>query len=99
MMKDNFILTRCEHCGRIGLMYGQCMLSFSKVDFRGFCRYIEDLTFESDHSPFYDEVDRIVIETYHMDIQFTLKEEEFYRLKGSLNEAQMQLQIDDLLRK
>ncbi|QDH80540.1 hypothetical protein FKX85_16425 [Echinicola soli] len=99
LMKNNFILTRCEHCGRIGLMYGQCMLSFSKVDFTGFCRYIDDLSFEGDHSPFYDGVDRIVIETYHMDIQFTLMEEEFYRLKSCLSDAQVQFQIEDLLKK
>jgi len=98
LLKEGFILTRCEHCGRIGMMYKQCMVSFSALDFRGFCRYIEDLGFESDFSPFYDGVDRIIIETFHMDIQFTLLEEEFYRLKDCLQEAQMQLKIEDLLK-
>ncbi|GGZ32203.1 hypothetical protein GCM10007049_27020 [Echinicola pacifica] len=99
LMKNQFILTRCEHCGRIGMMFGQCMASFSMMDFKGFCRYIEELDFEGDYSPFYDGLDRIVVETYHQDIQFTLLEEEFYRLKDCLGEAQIQLQIDDLLRK
>ncbi|WP_200977544.1 hypothetical protein [Echinicola sp. 20G] len=98
VMKEDFILTQCEHCGRIGMMYGQCMVSFSRLDFKGFCLYIDELSFEGDFSPFYDGVDRIVLETYHMDIQFTLLEEEFYRLKGCLQEAQMQLQIYDLLK-
>lgn len=80
------------------MMYEQCMLSFSQVDFRGFCRYMDDLSFDSDFSPFYDGVDRIIIETFHMDIQFTLMEEEFYRLKGFLQEARMQLQIEKLLK-
>ncbi|UCS92841.1 hypothetical protein KZP23_19545 [Echinicola marina] len=98
MMKDDFILTRCEHCGRMGMMFGQCMVGFSEIDFKGFCLYIDELSFDGNYSPFYDGVDRIVLETYHMDIQFSLLEEDFYRLKSYLQEAQVQIKINDLLR-
>ncbi|WP_186756655.1 hypothetical protein [Echinicola salinicaeni] len=98
MMKGDFILTRCEHCGRMVMMYGQCMVGFSEIDFKGFCLYIGGISFEGDYSPFYDGVDRIVLETYHMDIQFSLLEEDFYRLKSYLQEAQVQIKINDLLR-
>lgn len=97
-MKDGFILTRCECCDRIGMMYHQFMFSFSPLDFKAFNRYMEAMSFENNYSPFHDGVDRVVIETYHFDIQVTLKEEEFYRFKSCLQEAQIKLQIYDILK-
>ncbi|MFD2034995.1 DUF6686 family protein [Belliella marina] len=98
LMKDGFILTRCEHCDRICLMYQQFMIRLNSQDFGAFMRYIEHMEFESHYFPFYDGIDRIVLETYHPDIQFTLMEEEFYMLKAYLQEAKMHLQIAELLK-
>jgi hypothetical protein len=44
-------------------------------------------------------LDRVVIETYHPDVQFTLLEEEFYRLKACVIEANDNLQLIDMIRK
>jgi hypothetical protein len=98
LMKEGFILTRCNHCNRIGMMHRQFMISFGPLDFDAFCRYVERLDFQDHACPFFDDVDRMVIETYHMDIQFTLTEEEFYRFKGHIEEARFQLQLYLLLK-
>ncbi len=99
LQRDDFVLTRCHQCQRVGMMYGQCMLSFNSKNFNGFCRYLEELQFEDDHKPFYDGIDRIIIESYHQNIQFALKEEEFYQLKDFLLEAHLQLQVQEILNK
>ncbi|MDN3671041.1 hypothetical protein QWY93_17135 [Echinicola jeungdonensis] len=98
LQKDDFVLTRCTECQRVGMMFGQCMVSFEQKDFNGFCRYLEELEFEEDHKPFYDGIDPIIVETFHTNIQLTLKEEEFYQLKGLLIEAHLQLQVQELFK-
>lgn len=98
LIKDGFILTRCSHCDRIGMMHQQFMMSFGPLDFDAFCRYVARMNFQEHACPFFDHVDRVVVETYHMDIQFTLTEEEFYRFKAYVSEASLQLQIHLLLK-
>ena len=92
-MKEAFIITYCPHCERIGMLFGQSMLSFHINDFRAFCRYVERMDFEAHRSPFFDGVSRIILETYHMDIQISLKEEEFDTLRKYLYETQLRLRI------
>lgn len=96
---EDFVFTKCTDCGRMGLMYKQVMISFDDVNFDAFCRYIKRMEFEYEKYPFFDGMDRVVIETYHSDVQFTLLEEEFYRLKASVIEANAQLQLLELIRK
>lgn len=96
---EDFIFTRCTDCGRMGLMYKQAMISFDEMNFDAFCRYMERMEFEYEKYSFFDGLDRVVIETYHPDVQFTLLEEEFYRLKANVIEANAQLQLIEMIRK
>lgn len=98
LMKDGFILTHCEHCDTFCLLYQQFMIRLNSCDFGSFMRYIEHLEFESHCLPFYDGIDRIVLETFHSEIQFTLKEEEFYMLKAYIHEVKIQFQIAELMK-
>jgi hypothetical protein len=96
---DGFSFTRCQDCGRMGLMYRQAMIAFDEPNFDAFRRYLLRLDFEKEKYPFFDGLDRVVIETYHPDVQFTLLEEEFYRLKACVIEANTQLRLLDMIRK
>jgi len=96
---DDFIFTRCQDCGRMGLMYKQAMIAFDELNFDAFRRYMLRLDFEQEKYPFFDGLDRVVIETYHPDVQFTLLEEEFYRLKACVIEANVNLQLIDTIRR
>jgi len=96
---EDFIFTRCVDCCRMGMMYKQAMISFDEMNFDAFQRYLGRMEFEEEKYPFFDGLDRIVIETYHPDVQFTLLEEEFYRLKANVMEAAAQLQLIELIRK
>jgi hypothetical protein len=46
---------------------------------------------------FFDGVPRIILATYHMDIQISLKEQEFYLLRQYLYETQLRWQIHNSL--
>ncbi|UZD22882.1 hypothetical protein PBT90_05550 [Algoriphagus halophytocola] len=96
---EEFVFTKCTDCGRMGLMYKQAMISFDELNFNAFCRYMERMEFDYEKYSFFDGHDRVVIETYHPDVQFTLLEEEFYRLKANVIEANAQLKLLELIRR
>lgn len=96
-LKEEYIITYCSHCQRVGMLFGQSMLSFHINDFRAFCRYVQKLDFETHYSPFFDGMPRIILVTYHMDIQISLKEQEFYVLREYLYETQLRLRIHNSL--
>ncbi len=96
---EDFVFTKCPDCGRMGLMYKQAMIAFDEPNFDAFRRYILRMEFEYEKYPFFDGLDRVVIETYHPDVQFTLLEEEFYRLKACVIEANNHLKLIDMIRK
>lgn len=96
---EAFVFTKCTDCDRMGLIYKQAMISFDELNFNAFCRYIMRMEFEHEKYPFFDGLDRVVIETYHPDVQFTLLEEEFYRLKANVIEANAQLQLNEMIRR
>ena len=96
---EDFVFTKCTDCDRMGLVYKQAMISFDELNFDAFRRYMERMEFEFEKYPFFDGLDRVVIETYHPDVQFTLLEEEFYRLKANVIEANAQLQLIEMIRK
>jgi hypothetical protein len=98
LMKDGFILTHCEDCDTFCLMYQQFMIRLNSYDFSSFLRYVDHLEFDSHSFPFYDGIDRMVLETYHAEIQFTLKEEEFYMFKAYLDEVKIHFQIAELMK-
>ncbi|EPR66437.1 hypothetical protein ADICYQ_4571 [Cyclobacterium qasimii M12-11B] len=83
----------------MGLMYHQVMIGFDEINFAAFIRYLKQLDFEQYKFPCLDGVDRVFIETYHHDIQFTFSEEEFYTLKAGAIEANEQLQLIEMIRK
>ncbi len=95
---EEFVFTRCTDCCRMGLMYKQAMISFDELNFDAFSRYMERMDFEEEKQVFMDGSERIVIETYHQDVQFSLLEEEFYRLKAYVMEASVQLQLIGMIR-
>lgn len=95
---EGFVLTRCVDCGRLGMLFGQGMLCFDQANFEAFMNYMDKMIFEADKMQFYDDRDRVMIETYHPDVHFCLVEEEFYRLKAALAEVKLQLNILDLIR-
>ncbi|WP_353959788.1 DUF6686 family protein [Belliella kenyensis] len=97
-MREGFILTRCEHCDKYSLLYNQIMIQMNALDFEAFTQYVSYIEFELHYFPFFDGIDRVLLETFDPSIQFTLKEEEFYRLKGFLEEAKIQLAISSLLK-
>lgn len=94
----SFVLTQCRDCGRLGMLYGQCMLSFDEHSLGAFLKYMRRLDFEREKLRFYDGRDRVVIETYHPDVQFCLEEDEFYRLKAFLLEGENQYEFLNLIR-
>lgn len=96
---EDFVFTKCSDCDRMGLMFKQAMISFDELNFNAFCRYLHQMDFEFEKVPFVDGLDRVVIETYHPDVQFLLLEEEFYRLKAYVLEVNAQLQLLELIRK
>lgn len=96
---DDFVFTRCPDCGRMGLMYRQAMIAFDELNFDAFRRYMLRLDFEQEKYPFFDGLDRVAIETYHPDVQFTLLEEEFYRLQAFVIEANINLHLIDTIRR
>ena len=57
------------------------------------------MEFEFEKYSFLDGLDRLVVETYHPDVQFTLLEEDFYRLKANVIEANAQLQFLEMIRR
>lgn len=96
---EDFVFTKCSDCDRLGLMFKQAMISFDELNFNAFCRYMERMEFEFEKYSFFDGLDRVLIETYHPDVQFTLLEEDFYRLKANVIEANAQLHLLELIRK
>ncbi len=94
----DFIMTRCADCGRIDMLYRQCMLSFDGYSLRSFLNYMEQRNFENEKFPFDDHEDRIIIETYHPDVQICLVEGEFYCLLACLKEAKIQFEMLELIR-
>ena len=90
---EGFVLTQCRDCGRIGMLHGQCMLAFDFYGFRSFFNYINSMDFEHNKLPFFDGVDRVIIETYHPDIQFCLDEFDFFKLKAFLVEGEQQFSL------
>ncbi|WP_339717423.1 DUF6686 family protein [Cyclobacterium amurskyense] len=95
----DFIFTKCMDCSRMGLMYHQVMIGFDEINFSAFIRYLKQLDFETYKYPCIDGIDRVIIETYHQDIQFSFSEEEFYTLKTGVIEANEQLQLIEMIRK
>lgn len=96
---DDFVFTKCVDCSRMGLMYKQAMISFDLLNFDAFSRYLNRMEFHHEKFLFFDGMDRVVIETYHPDVQFTLLEEEFYQLKANIIEVNAQLQLIEMIRK
>lgn len=96
---EDFVFTRCQDCGRMGLMYRQAMIAFDELNFDAFRRYMLRMDFDEEKYPFFDGLDRVVIETYHPDVQFTLLEEEFYRLKAGVIEADNHLKLIEMIRR
>ncbi|MFC5625932.1 DUF6686 family protein [Algoriphagus winogradskyi] len=96
---EDFVFTKCADCDRMGLMYKQAMMSFDALNYNAFCSYLDRMEFEFEKYPFFDGFDRVVIETYHPDVQFTLLEEEFYRLKANVIEANAQLELIEMIRR
>jgi hypothetical protein len=96
---NDFVFTRCLDCGRMGMMYRQAMIAFDEASFESFQKYLLRMDFDQEKYPFFDGLDRVVIETYHPDVQFTLLEEEFYRLKALVIEANTNLKLIDTIRR
>lgn len=96
--KDDFVFTKCIDCSRMVMMYKQAMISFDELNFDSFYRYMEQMDFEENKYLFFDGLERLVIETYHSDVQFTLLEEDFYRLKANIIETDFQLQWLEIIK-
>lgn len=95
----DFIFTKCVDCCRMGLMYHQVMIGFDEVNFAAFIRYLKQIDFDYYKFPCMDGIDRVIIETYHQDIQFSFSEEEFYHLRACAIEANEQLELIEIIRK
>ena len=75
---QDFIFTKCVDCCRMGLMYHQVMIGFDEVNFAAFIRYLKQIDFDYYKFPCMDGIDRVIIETYHQDIQFSFSEEDIW---------------------
>ncbi|MEM8967028.1 MAG: DUF6686 family protein [Bacteroidota bacterium] len=90
-------IAQCEHCHRISIYYANLLAGFSPQDFENFCHNVQHTEFD-EHSALFPEGEKnIVLQTCHHDIQFTFTRHEYEQLQHALAEAQVLLQVQQVL--
>ncbi|MEM9673706.1 MAG: DUF6686 family protein [Cyclobacteriaceae bacterium] len=90
-------IAQCKQCHRISLYYANLLAGFSPESFEGFCHNVQHTDFDEFEMLFPEGEKHIVLQTCHRDIQFTFTRPEYEQLQHALAEAQVLLQVQQVL--
>jgi len=93
-----FNIAQCSCCKRIGLYYKNLLVGFNLWDFKAFTTSFCAIDFDKTATLFPDGEPHIVIDTCHLDIQFTFTKNEFYELKNMFREASILLEARNIIK-
>ncbi len=94
---EDFNISRCAGCHRIGLYYKNLLVGFDQQEFWAFCRSFLAIDFDASSIIFPDDQRHILTNTCHPDIQFTFNLAGFKEFSSMLQQSMIMLEARSIL--